>query len=883
MKFKKIIPLPARALSRMRHSIRTRYALATGAFLLLVLAVFYIGGRVVLVHLVKDSEQSVREIGTDVNRVAIRNSERVKSHVQALPAETLGNAPASFLGPKESLDVALALRLAKDGAFAEGVISGKTEPETLAAADLQGYAKNLPRWSKTLTDHLKGADKNGFIAAGILHVRDRSYYSSIAQAPDGTFLILGTPFNAADFTDQVNSAFKGMEVRITTRKIPVAAGPAASKDKAEKAFGIVPPTTEASNYQSDSIWQLDDNPVESVYTIRDIAGNPVSMIAISLPKTVSNAAGTAIGHMAVFITVFGILLVLVIFWFQGHVLLNPLSLMTACVQQAREQCDKADCPRVVWNGDDEFAELAFSVNGLLEAISNRAVAVAQVENRQKALISCLPDGLMVFDRNHRLVSIIKQPVGFPPVPGFTERSPIAVDVFGSDGVQAFGKAVDQAFATEKLQTLTLECGAQPHKRWFDVSLTLTDKFFVLAIVRDVTETMISRNRRRAAETRLQHVRKQESLSLLAGSIAHDVNNILASILNTIEITFMGTDDEEVLEMLTTVRDAVYRGSVMSKELMTFAGEMKISLQHSDPVQLVLAAKRVADGVVGKNVTVRYDLPETLPAVDADPDQLWKVFFNLIKNAGEAMDGVGEIRVSAQPYMMTDDLSPFFFSTKPLPAGPGILITVADSGPGIPKDMLRRIFDPYVSTKSAGRGFGLATVNTIVDAHHGGIRVESKLGHGTAFGIFLPLSKIAAAPTPPPQEVAAAPAAQPSETASVPREVLLVDDDPAILKTTGILLKVLKCTVHATSGHTDALEIFHRRADKLSCVILDAHLGSTDPVRLLATFRATAPNVPIIVTSGSAIETVQEIFASQPYDAFLAKPFTLADLKKAIES
>ena len=194
-------------------------------------------------------------------------------------------------------------------------------------------------------------------------------------------------------------------------------------------------------------------------------------------------------------------------------------------------------------------------------------------------------------------------------------------------------------------------------------------------------------------------------------------------------------------------------------------------------------------------------------------------------------------------------------------------------------MLRRIFDPYVSTKSSGRGFGLATVNTIVDAHHGGIRVESQLGHGTAFGVFLPISKIAIVKAIPPRENAPAPIKP--ENVPTSREVLLIDDDPAILKTTGILLQALKCTVHATRGHVDALEVFHRRAQHLSCVILDAHLGATDPVRQLATFRATAPNVPIIVTSGSAVETVQEIFATQPYDAFLAKPFTLADLKKAI--
>ena len=873
----------------MRHSLRTRYSLATGFFLLLILAAFYVGGRIVLVHLVKDAEQQVREIGTDINRIAIRNAEKIRSYVEGLKPEARAGDLDGFLGDHSDVSVSLAMRLSAEGVFEDGRLSSEGKVDSLSLGDMAGYANHFLTWARARRTDLDDASAPiGFISAGIIHVRGVSVYCALTPCPDGRFLVLGTTFSSEAFTAQVNATFAGMEMKVTNRKTPIHAIPLAMKGAAPRKgsdlpkpqhFGIVPFVSEALDFYSGGFWKLGENPFEAVYTIRDIAGNPISMIAVSLPKTFSNAAGIAIGRLTLFISLVGIVLVLPIFWFQSRMLLNPLTRMTECVRRAREHCGKADCPRLDWKGDDEFAELAFSVNALLETITNRTLAIVQVENRQKALINGLPDGLMVFDRSHLLVSIIKQPDDIPSVPGFAERSPIDVTVFGRDGVEAFGKAIDAALATEKPQSLILEGGARPRTRWFDVRLSLMDKLFVLAIVRDITETVLDRNRRRAAETRLQHVHKQESLSLLAGSIAHDVNNILASILNTVEITFMDSDDPDVLEMLTTVREAVHRGSVMSKELMTYAGETKISLKRSDPSQLVRDAQRLAEGVVGENVTVHYDLPEGLPAVDADSDQIWKVFFNLIKNASEAMDGVGEIRVSARRFEMTEDLAVFFFSSKPLPPGPGVLITIADNGPGIPKDMLRRIFDPYVSTKSSGRGFGLATVNTIVDAHHGGIRVESQLGKGTAFGVFLPVSKIAVVKAIPPRENAPAPIKP--ENVPTSREILLVDDDPAILKTTGILLQALKCTVHAANGQADALEVFHRRAQQLSCVILDAHLGATDPVRLLAMFRASAPNVPIIVTSGSAVETVQEIFASQPYDAFLAKPFTLADLKKAI--
>ena len=873
----------------MRHSLRTRYSLATGFFLLFILSVFYIGGRIVLVHLVKDAERQVREIGTDINRIALRNAERVRHHMERLSPEARSGALNTFLGAFPGVTVSCALRLGADGVFEEGWISGTQKVESVSSADVAGYANGFQSWIRSHRPDLNGLEGTGdAISTGIVHIRGTSLYCAAAPRPDGRFLVLGTAFSSEAFTAEVNATFAGMEMKVTNRKTPIRAVPIVVKRAPPKSAGpsatnpyrIMPLVSEALDFYSGGFWKLGENPFEAVYTIRDIAGNPISMIAVSLPKTFSNAAGIAIGRLTLFVSLVGIVLVLPVFWFQSRMLLNPLSKMTECVRQAREHCGEADCPRLDWKGDDEFAELAFSVNSLLESITNRTLAIAEVESRQKALISGLPDGLMVFDRNHRLISVIKQPDDVAEMPGFREGMPIDVTVYGRDGLDAFGAAVDAAFATDKTQMLHLEGGERPHTRYFDLRLSLMDRLFVLVIVRDITETVMDRNRRRAAETRLQHVQRQESLTLLAGSIAHDVNNVLAAVLNTVEITFLGADQPEVIEALDTIRDAVRRGSAMTRELMTFAGETKYAFRRSDPAQLVRDAQRLFEGVIGANVRIRYDLPDDLPAVDADPDQIWKVFFNLVKNAGEAMDGVGEVRISARRYELTDETAVFFLS-KSLTVGPGVLITFADNGPGIPKDMIRRIFDPYVSSKSTGRGFGLATVASIVDAHHGGIRVESRVGQGTTFGIFLPVSKIAVVRALPKRADAPAPLAAGTVPPRV-REVLLVDDDPAILKTTSIILSALKYTVYTAGGQAEAVELFRRHTKNLSCVVLDAHLEASDPVRLLSVFRATNPAVPVVVSSGSAPEIAQAIFASQPYDAFLAKPYTLADLKGVLE-
>lgn len=876
-------------LNKMRHSIRTRYSLATAFFLLLILGLFYVGGRIVLVHLVKDAETQVRKIGADINRLADRNAGTIRRYVESLPSDYASRPINTLLGLYGKVDIELALRLGGDGRFIEGYIAGGHAGEALKRTDVEGYEKQFMQWAKLIDG--TGALPAGIQSSGIVSIRGNSYYVAPRLCEDGRFLVLGSRFDAASFTAQLNESFAGLELHVTGRR-PEAVGVPVTHVQSKRAanpekqsFGLSSMVSEAFEFYSGGFWKLGENPFEAVYTIRDIAGRPVSRLSVSLPQTFSRAAGSAIGRLTLFVTFVGIVLVLPIFWLQGRMLLNPLTKMTESLRNAREHCGEADCPRLDWKGDDEFAELAFSVNSLIEAIANRTLAIAQVENRQKAMINGMPDGLFIFDRQHRIVSIIKQPDLLDSIPGFCEGKPIDVTVFGRQGVDAMGQAVDSIFADEGVKHLVLDTGSGRHARYFEVRMAKMDDIFAISVVRDVTEYRREHDRRLAAETRLLHARKQESLTLLAGAIAHDMNNVLAAINNTMEITWMEESDPLIVDALNTIRDAVRRGTTMTRELMTFAGETKVALKPVPPVLIVRDVQHLVESIVGENVQVSYAVAEGLPAVDVDVDQIWKVFLNLFKNANEAMDGAGEISVSVQAFTLTEDLVEDFVASKPLLPGPGVVFRIADTGPGIKPEFLKRIFDPYVSTKASGRGFGLATVSSIVDAHHGGIRVTSTVGIGTTFEIFLPASKTMLATES--QKIQLTQSARMRRPSLPPkggvREILVVDDDATLLKTTAILLKVLKYSVFTATGHRDALDIFRSHSPNLACVVMDANLGETDAVRLLGSFRAIAPGVPVIISSGYASEKIQAKFATQPYNAFLAKPYTLAELQEAIES
>ena len=859
------------------HSIRTRYSLATAFFLLLALAMFYVGGRIVLVHLVHDAERQVKEIGVDVSRLAYRRADAVRQAA----ADALAAADGGRLDPAKCVEAggfSLAAEFAADGKFAGGSLRGADgAARPVSAEELAPYAEALSRWVNA-----SASPEARKAATGIVRVGGVSHFVAMVPAGAGGALMLGLPFDSAAFTLQVNDSLSGLEVRVTDRKaeisvreLPAENGRAPQTD----GFGIVPMFSSALNFYSGGFWDLRASPFEAVFTLRDIVGNAISMVTVSLPKSFTSVTETAVGRLACFIAVGGILFVLPLFWFQSRVLLNPLSKMTKEVSELGRRNSDVDCPRLEWRGKDEFALLAVSVNRMLETISARTVSIAQADARHQALIACLPDALAIFDPVGRVVAITKQPEEADPIPGFTPGDVPDAAVFGQGPVDSFLRTLGEIFRGRKVGKIEFEASAAGGGvRHFDLRVTRMDEYFALAVVRDVTEEASEHRLRLAAEARAHDSMKRESLTQLAAGIAHDMNNVLSIVLNAAESD--GADPSgDSSETLKTIREAVRRGSEMMRELRTFAGESRIHLVRVDPNLLFEDAKPLAEHTVGDNVIVTFEPGSGMPDVDADPGQFWKVFFNIIKNAGEAIgERPGTIRVSVKPFVMTEAVASGFISAAPLQPGAGALFEIRDDGPGIPASLLPRLFDPFVSSKAIGRGLGLATARTIVETHGGGIAVDSQPDRGTVFRIFLPESRLPKEPS----ERGGQGSASAADGAVRPAgEVLVVDDDPGIRRTSAILLKGLGRTAHVAKDHHEALAVVRRHAESLGAIVLDADLGATDSVRLLASLRISAPGVPVVVSSGSSEDSIRELFRAEPYDLFLAKPYTLAELKGAL--
>jgi len=612
---------------------------------------------------------------------------------------------------------------------------------------------------------------------------------------------------------------------------------------------------------------------------------------VQVPDSFTALARVALGWLTCFIAVVGIVFVIPIFWLQSRLFLNPLDTLTQQIREIGSHLLDEACPAIDWPHDDEFGVLAQSVNEMIGVLALKTRQNEQSKQSQRALIAGMPDGLCVFDVKGRLVSLLKQPDYTNPIPGLVVGESLSPPIFPESDCDAFGRAMREALCSDRTQMVMLCCReADGSYRHFEVRVSRMDDEQGVVVWRDVTKEWREREVREQVEAHLAKVQKMESLGTMAAGIAHDFNNILAIIQNTVELVRIQSDDEES-EAARTIRQAADKGATLTRELMTYAGHTPAEFECQDVNAMIRELKSLMSGVVAQNVILDFKLAPDLPPVAADPHQFWKVIINLLRNASEAFKGAsGHITVSTSLLTLTRQISVDFFSTRPLPFERGLLIQIEDTGPGIPPDVLDRIFEPFVSTKAVGRGLGLATVFGIVDVHNGGIAIRSELGKGTCFRIWLPVFKqprpaSGAADTQPdaagdPQAVTDLRAK--SDGSAARPLVLLVDDDPAILRTTSVVLRSLGIETLAASSQREAQTLFSRHADAISLLLLDAQAGNFDNVRLLSILRLSRPGLPAVILSGHAEERVRVMFASVRYDAFLGKPYTRDELKAVLQ-
>ena len=865
----------------------------------MLLLVFYLGGRFILVHMIREAEKEIQVIGTDIKSLIY--GELAKLQATAVQAgNTLsksGTTPTleslqNLLMPVEGkpTPVNLAVTLSSDGTFLCGCFLAPEKPIRSVSGD--ALAPYIFSSSPLLSSIVHGQN-----VSGLIDFEGKPLFIVITplKGHDGKnacYLIIGSLLHNNPLLAQINEITHGMQVAVRDRQVQKNA---ITPQKPAAAHEVAPIFPDMLNFYSGGRWHLGDNTFEAVLPIHDVLGTEVSSISIRLPRTFSSLASIALGWLTAFVATVGIVFVFPIFWLQTRIVLNPLTSLANQIRNIGEHHLDGNCNYLQWPNKDEFGLVAQSVNGMLDALSRKTQHIYQVEQRQRALIAGMPDCLCVFDTNGNLIAIHKQPDYVHPIPGLIAGQPIAPPLFPERDCDALKKAIAEAFRSEKIQMVIISCRESDGSyRHFETRISLMDAYFALVILRDVTHEWRERDTRQQMENRLIKIQKMESLGNLSASIAHDFNNILAIIQNTMDLVFSKPRlNKEEDEAVSTIRQAAAKGVSLTHELMTYAGQTQITFKRDDPNDIILEMQNLMGGVIASNIALELKLTPGLPKVDADPHQFWKVLINLLKNASEAISGArGRICLSTYPFEITDVNKDDFFSTQDLIPGPGVIFQIDDTGSGIPKELIERLFEPFFSTKAVGRGMGLSTVLGIVGAHSGGIAIDSEPGRGSSFRIWLPAIKESEirASVSQPEEIAAsataapfpAPQTEPQFVASARRPcVLMVEDDPAILATTCILLRSLGADTLSAATKREALALFRKHAATIHLILLDAQIGSLDNVRLLSTLRMRKSGIPTVIVSGHTETRIREMFASEPFNGFLSKPYTRDDLWRTL--
>lgn len=372
------------------------------------------------------------------------------------------------------------------------------------------------------------------------------------------------------------------------------------------------------------------------------------------------------------------------------------------------------------------------------------------------------------------------------------------------------------------------------------------------------------------EEEVLKARKLESIGLLAGGIAHDFNNILTAILGNITLAHMYSQSNDKAQyLLTQAEIAIGRASNLTQQLLTFS-------KGGSPVKSLGSIPDVLREVVGfvlsgSAVGCEWDIAPDLWYVHFDSGQISQVFNNLVINAVQAMPNGGKLVVSAENCTLRDR------EVGVLPAGCYVKIAFRDHGAGIEETHLARIFDPYFTTKAQGNGLGLATSYSIVKHHDGHIAVQSRVGVGTTFGIYLPADA----------GVAKRDAVKTRHTLRTNGgRILVMDDEPAIRDIARALLKHLGFRVDVAKDGAEAVSIYEsaRQSDEpIAMLILDLTVpGGVGGRECLAILLQRDANVKAIVSSGYSNDPVMAKFQEYGFAGVATKPYRLEQLSYAIE-
>jgi len=389
---------------------------------------------------------------------------------------------------------------------------------------------------------------------------------------------------------------------------------------------------------------------------------------------------------------------------------------------------------------------------------------------------------------------------------------------------------------------------------------------MLAINTDITE-------KKKIESQFMRAQRMESIGTLAGGIAHDLNNILAPIMLSIEMLRAKSVDPDAVEILESIEISAKRGADIVRQVLSFARGLDGERVEIQPKHLLRDLEKIIKDTFPKDIRLQFSIPNQIWTLWGDPTQVHQILLNLCVNARDAMPNGGSLTVSIENCVLDEQYAAMNIQAKP---GRYINICVMDSGTGIPPGLIDKIFEPFFTTKemSKGTGLGLSTVAAIVKSHGGVINVYSELGKGTTFKVYLPA-----------MEISDETQKEKLDEADLPRgngeTVLVVDDEVSILTITCQTLQAFGYKVLKATNGAEAVAVYVKHQNKIAIVLTDMMMPVMDGPATVHALMRINPEIKIVAVSGLNVNGGVAKMSGMRVKHFLTKPYTASILLKTL--
>jgi PAS domain S-box-containing protein len=495
-------------------------------------------------------------------------------------------------------------------------------------------------------------------------------------------------------------------------------------------------------------------------------------------------------------------------------------------------------------------------------------ALRQSASRYRALLKAIPDNMAHMDRAGNYLDAHLS--GDPPFPYGSDYlvGRNLFDIMPAETAEQVRAAQERAIDTGQVQTLVYERTINGVQYVLESRIAKTGDNEVVALVRNITE-------RKQTEELLLRAQRHESISTLASGIAHDFNNLLTGVLGQVTLAVKKLPAKHSARSnLEKAIDSTQRVANLTRQLLAYSGQGAFQVEMINLNELIMDNFNLFETVLPKGSSLQLELAAELPAVEMDRGQAQQVIMNLVFNAADAIAaGSGTIRIRTGVIDFDLAHKPNELSPGPLPPGRYVRLTVADTGIGMSRATVTRIFDPYFTTKVDGTGLGLSATLGIVRQAGGAIEVQSEPGRGTEMSIFFPAFS----------EPIPEPAVETKPVSEVRGAVLVVDDEPFVREVVSDILTQQGMRVIAACDGYEGLEQFKTHRAEIDLILLDMKMPGMNGEQVYHAVRAIDADCKVILSSGYLDTDATTQLSQRPYTSFLRKPYDLETLVNSVQA